>query len=140
MAKKRKNKKSKRRLMIFGTLSIIAIAYFIFNLCYYSYKIAVLENSKKELEKELTTLQKNEEKLNDDIQKLKDPEYIAKYARENYMYSKDGEYIIKIEQEEKEETKEEDTLDYKYLIFISSAGLLLIILYIIKKSKQKGSN
>lgn len=140
MAKKRKNKKSKRRLMIFGTLSVIAIAYFIFNLCYYSYKIAVLEKSKRELEQELTALQKNEEKLNDDIQKLKDPEYIAKYARENYMYSKDGEYIIKIEQEEQKETKEEDTLDYKYLIFLSSTGLLLIILYIIKKTKEKDSN
>ena len=28
--------------------------------------------------------------------KLQDPEYVAKYAREKYLYSKDGELIIKI--------------------------------------------
>ena len=57
----------------------------------------VLEKSKSSLESELSTLKKDEENLASDIQKLKDPEYISKFARENYMYSKDGEYIIKIE-------------------------------------------
>ena len=137
---KRKNKKSKKRLMIFGTLSIVAIIYFIFNLCYYSYKIAVLETTKKELEQELTTLQKNETKLTDDIQKLKDPEYIAKYARENYMYSKDGEYIIKLEPEKKEDNTTETTIDYKYLIIICGYTLIVIIIYIIKKARKKDSN
>lgn len=133
---KRKNKKSKRRLAIFGTLSLIVIGYFIFNLCYYSYKIAVLEKTKKSLEQELSTLETQEEKLNSDIQKLKDPEYIAKYARENYMYSKDGEYIIKTEEEKKEETKTEDTTDYKYLIITSSTCFILILIYIIKKKNS----
>ena len=136
---KRKNKKSKKRLMIFGTLSLVAIIYFAFNLCYYSYKIAVLEKSKKELEQELVTLQNKETQLNDNIQKLKDPEYIAKYARENYMYSKDGEYIIKIEQEQTKEEQEEQTIDYKYLIIICICILILIIFYITKKTKKKGS-
>ena len=40
-----------------------------------------------------------EEKLNDEIEKLKDPEYIAKYARENFSYSENGEYIIKTNNE-----------------------------------------
>ena len=31
-----------------------------------------------------------------DVIKLQDPEYVAKYAREKYLYSKDGELIIKI--------------------------------------------
>ena len=38
-----------------------------------------------------------EDKLNDEISKLQDPEYLAKYAREKYLYSKDDEIIIKIE-------------------------------------------
>ncbi len=37
-----------------------------------------------------------EDKLNSDIKKLKDPEYVARYAREKYMYSKDGELIIRL--------------------------------------------
>ena len=78
---RRKNKKSRRRLAIFGTLSLIVIGYFLFNLCYYSYRIMVLEKSKSSLESELSTLKKDEENLASDIQKLKDPEYIAKFAR-----------------------------------------------------------
>ncbi len=133
---RRKNKKSKRRLAIFGTLSLIVIGYFIATACYYSYKIAVLEKSKKDLQQQLTDLQNQEETLTTDIQKLKDPEYIAKYARENYMYSKDGEYVLKIEDEQKKEEKVEDSIDYKFLLTISSAGFLIIIIYIIQRKKQ----
>lgn len=133
----RKTKKKKRRLIIFGTLSLIIIGYFIFNLCYYSYRIAVLEKSKKQLENQLTDLQKNEEDLTNDIQKLKDPEYIARFARETYMYSKDGEYIIKIDNNEKIEEKKKEEIDYKYLLVVSSLGLLIIVLYIIKRKNSK---
>ena len=41
--------------------------------------------------------------LNNEVIKLQDPEYVARYAREKYMYTKDGEIILKIiESEEKE--------------------------------------
>lgn len=132
---RRKSKKSKRRLAIFGTLSVVAIGYFLFNLCYYSYRITVLEKSKAELENELSTLKKNEESLSSDIQKLKDPEYIAKYARETYMYSKDGEYIIKIEDDDVVESKDSSSFDYKYLIIGSFLCLGIVIIYIVKKKK-----
>jgi cell division protein FtsB len=35
--------------------------------------------------------------LKEEINRLQDPEYMAKYAREKYLYSKNGEIIIKIE-------------------------------------------
>lgn len=38
-----------------------------------------------------------EDELNDEINRLQDPEYLAKYAREKYLYSKEDEIIIKIE-------------------------------------------
>lgn len=136
MAKK-KNKKSKRRLAFFGTLSVVIIGYFIFNLCYYSYRIMVLNKSKADLEAQLTSLLNNEETLKTDIEKLKDPEYIAKYAREKYMYSMDGEYIIKIEEDEVVIDEKEDSIDYLYLIFISSVGLIIVVLYIIRKTKKQ---
>ena len=41
--------------------------------------------------------------LNQEIIKLQDPEYLARYAREKYFYSKDGELIIKLPDEEENE-------------------------------------
>ena len=37
-----------------------------------------------------------EETLSSDIIKLQDPDYIARFAREKYLYSRNGEIIIKI--------------------------------------------
>ena len=50
----------------------------------------------KELEEKYAELLEDKEILEDDFVKLQDPEYVAKYAREKYLYSKDGELIIKI--------------------------------------------
>ena len=54
----------------------------------------------KELEEKYVKLLEEKEILEDDVVKLQDPEYVAKYAREKYLYSKDGELIIKIIDEE----------------------------------------
>ena len=35
--------------------------------------------------------------LSGQVNKLQDPEYVAKYAREKYLYTSDGEKIIDIE-------------------------------------------
>ncbi len=134
---KRKSKKSKKRKAIFVPLALFVIGYFIFNFCYYSYRIMVLEKSRTDLQNELSALQKKEENLNNDIQKLKDPEYIAKFAREHYMYSKDGEYIIKIEDDAVINNKENTSFDYKYLIYASSGCFILLILYILKKKNSE---
>lgn len=97
----------------------------------------VLEKTKSDLEQELKVLQKNEQSLNSDIQKLKDPEYIAKFARENYMYSRDGEYIIKIEEDNVVDEEKKDSFDYKYLIYASVVAFGLIIIYVSKKKNSE---
>ena len=51
---------------------------------------------KKELTKELASLKDKESELKADVEKLQDKDYIARYAREKYYYSKDGEYILRI--------------------------------------------
>ena len=54
-------------------------------------------NNKKEkerLESVYTSLLNDEANLEDDVKKLQDPEYVAKYAREKYLYTKEGEYVI----------------------------------------------
>ena len=48
------------------------------------------------LEKKYNKLLSEKEVLETDVVKLQDPDYVAKYAREKYLYTKDGELVIKI--------------------------------------------
>ena len=65
----------------------------------FSYWSTIYSNikEKKELEKANKDRIEEEELLKSEINKLQDEEYIARYAREKYLYSKDGEIIIKID-------------------------------------------
>lgn len=47
-----------------------------------------------ELKNELILLKEKEAYLTVDVEKLQDPDYIARYAREKYLFSKDGEFIL----------------------------------------------
>lgn len=133
MAKKKDKKITK---LVFGALSIVAVIYFLTTLFTYTSDIKNLKNQEKNFNIELNNLKKDSENLRIEIEKLKDPEYIARYAREEYSYSKqDGEYIIKINDDEQiatEEVKENNDI-YKYIIIGIGACLLGIIIYIIKK-------
>ena len=48
------------------------------------------------LGQELIELKEEEQKLSVDVKKLQNREYVARYLREKFLYSKEGEYIIKI--------------------------------------------
>lgn len=54
---------------------------------------------KKLLEEELLSLKEKEEELKVDANKLQNPDYVARYAREKYLYSKEGEFILQIPEE-----------------------------------------
>ena len=93
---KKVSKCAKRRLffaMSFFVFLFIYTCYFTFN---YWKQILSNKNEQKLLEKKYEELLAAEEVLETDVVKLQDPEYVAKYAREKYLYSKDGELIIKI--------------------------------------------
>ena len=139
MAKKKVTKASKRRLLIFGTMSFIVMGYFVFSFGYFIWNIRDLEKSEKQLQEQLVSMKDEAEDLEIEIQKLKDPDYLARYARENYLYSKDGEYIIKIEdKEEAEIIEKEDNSIYFYLILGLSIALFGIIgLFIRYRKKDK---
>jgi cell division protein DivIC len=99
MAKKNSKKKSKRRILILGFLSVFIIIATTFTIGKYWVEIFEKYQEKKDLEKELTALKEKEEELTVDANKLQNPDYIARYAREKYLYSKDGEYILQIPEE-----------------------------------------
>ena len=94
--KRRVKKVTKRRLTVFGTLSLIAIIYFSVTLIYHLYTIYDLNKEKNKLEKQYEVLVNKAEELQIEINKLNDPDYLARYAREKYSYSKDGEYVLQI--------------------------------------------
>ncbi len=129
MAKKKHvSKSAKKRLLFFGTLSFAMIIYFFITLTTYTLNIIDLNYEKKELQKQLLVLKEDEENLNIELKKLQDPDYIARFARENYLYSKNGEYIIKIQDNKKTEKK--TTIDHKESIrnMIIGVGVFLSIL------------
>lgn len=139
MAKRKISKKSKRRLTIFLPIALILIFLFLFNLVSYSVKIVKLMKEENELRQKLSDLEVEEKDLSTEISKLKDPEYIAKYAREKYYYSKNGEYVIKLEEKDKNDTDQNQTIDYqKYIMYGGSITLVLIFIFIFRKRK-KGS-
>ena len=100
MAKKKKsNKKAKIRIILFFMIFGSIIGYLSYSFFSNVEKIFDIKEQKVLLENKLASLQDEEEELNFDIKKLEDPEYVARYAREKYMYSKDGEIIIRIPDE-----------------------------------------
>ena len=55
------------------------------------------EQKVQELNEKYERLVDQEYDLSGQVNKLQDPEYVAKYAREKYLYTSDGEKIIDIE-------------------------------------------
>lgn len=99
LGKKRRRKSFKSRIRIFMALIVFGAvtAALGYNCLTNILKIQDLKNEKESLEEELVVLQEEKEILETDILRLKDPEYIAKYVREKYFYSKDGELILRLD-------------------------------------------
>lgn len=96
MAKRKSNKKVKRRIFVFFIFFGAIIGSLSYSFFTNVEKIIEIKKDKSGLNTKLADLQEEEKVLNSDIKKLQDPEYVARYAREKYLYSKDGELIIRL--------------------------------------------
>lgn len=96
MAKRKSNKKAKRRIFVFFIFFGAIIGSLSYSFFTNVEKIIEIKKDKSGLNTKLSDLQEEEKVLNSDIKKLQDPEYVARYAREKYLYSKDGELIIRL--------------------------------------------
>ncbi len=96
MSKRKKVNKKRKRTLLLGLLSIFVIFGVTFSIGKYWIEIFDKYQEKKELDEKLTSLKEKEEELQVDAKKLQNPDYVARYAREKYSYSKDGEYILQI--------------------------------------------
>ena len=97
--RKNNNNKSyvKFRLLIFSTVFFASVSILGYNLCNNLVKLQRLKSQKRELEKQIVYLIDEKENLESDVERLSDATYIARYAREKYLYSKSGEMIIRID-------------------------------------------
>lgn len=86
--------KYKMRLCLYAATFVLLVG--LMNLsCFNTWqKIYNNKKEKERLESVYTSLLNDEANLEDDVKKLQDPEYVAKYAREKYLYTKEGEYVI----------------------------------------------
>lgn len=93
--KRKASKKDKRRLVLISVISICLISVLV-KTCYSSW-VTLFQNQKdiSSLTIKYEDLLQAESELRSEVKKLQDPEYVARYARETYLYSLPGERIIK---------------------------------------------
>ena len=98
--KKKYTVKTKSRMLIFFLVFGLVISTLGYRLFSNIYQINEMKNQKKKLQGEIVSLNDENEALEADIERLSDSEYIARYVREKYLYSKKGELIIRINEKE----------------------------------------
>ena len=96
MKKRRRVKKKAKRIATFGLISIVMIVIITITLGTSFIDVVDKYNEKKNLEHKLYAINEKQKELESDVKKLEDPEYLARFAREKYFYSKDGELILRI--------------------------------------------
>jgi len=99
MATKKKKSKTKYRMVFFVPICLFIVVAIFISVGSYWVKIADKYREKEELENEIIVLKEKEEELKVDVERLEDPDYVARFAREKYMYSKDGEIILRLPEE-----------------------------------------
>ncbi len=93
-------KKCVKRLLVFGLFSLVVITLVLLTIYKTINEINDKYKEAAELEKKIAVLTEEEEDLNGEINRLQDKDYLARYAREKYFYSKNGELIIRIPTED----------------------------------------
>ncbi|MFQ8642988.1 MAG: FtsB family cell division protein [Oscillospiraceae bacterium] len=137
MAKKQITKTAKRRLTVLTPIVILAVGYLAFTLVTTVIQLYKLHHEEAELKQELTDLKGDSKELKTEITKLQDKDYVARYARENYLYTKDGEYVIKVGEDEEKKKENNFQIKEEYIFYGGTALGSLIILYVIVKHRKK---
>lgn len=91
-----KRKKVRRKIILIFLIYIVLGVLLLDTVIKTSYQLYTKSKEKKEFKEQLASLKDTEDELKGQVNKLQDSDYIARYAREKYLYSKDGEIIIRI--------------------------------------------
>jgi cell division protein DivIC len=93
--KKGVTKKEKRRLTLIILTFIFIITFMCINIFPDWLKIMANKKELTILETSYKELLDSEEALKAEVQKLQNPEYLERYAKEKFLYTKDREIIIR---------------------------------------------
>ena len=93
----KKTKKEKKRLFLISTIIVLLIISLVSSVAKDWTKILENKSEITILNNKYATLLEDEEKLVSEVTKLQDDDYIARYAKERFMYSADGEIIIRMD-------------------------------------------
>lgn len=94
--KKRITKKTKRRLTFLSGIILLLVGVIITSVFKDMCQVLKNKNEIAVLTDKYNTLLHEEESLQSEITKLQDSEYVARYAREKFLYSLPNEVIIKL--------------------------------------------
>ena len=93
----KKTKKEQKRL-VFISFCIIGLLVTLVSSVFKDWQEIMDNNSQiKALSAEYEKLLNEEEKLESDVTKLQDSEYVMRYAKEKFMYSEDGDTILRMD-------------------------------------------
>lgn len=92
----KKTKKEKKRLFVISVVIILLVVSLVSSVAGDWTKI--MENKSKitSLNKRYNELLSEEEKLVSEVTKLQDDDYIVRFAKEKFLYSENGELIIRM--------------------------------------------
>lgn len=93
---RKKTKKDKQRIFVIFVICCAIAIYTLTTTVSLVTKIINNNSTKEKYEKKYNELLKKETVLQGEIIKLEDPDYLARYAREKHLYSKEGEIIFRI--------------------------------------------
>ncbi|SFG36839.1 cell division protein DivIC [Halobacillus alkaliphilus] len=96
----KKKKRLVRRLVMFALLVMIVAGSMVIYHVNQQSLYAEKHQKYEELQQEMSTLEKEQKDLNEEIKLLNDEEYVLQIARTNYFYSKEGEIIFKMPNED----------------------------------------
>ena len=93
--KRKVTKKEKRRLTLFILIFIFIITFMCINIFPDWLKIMANKNEIALLQTHYEDLLNTEKSLKAEVEKLKNPEYVERYAKEKFLYTKPNEIIIR---------------------------------------------
>lgn len=93
MAKKQRRFKLKKFV---GFLYIGIAAIFIYVLTINILRVMNQQNQYEVLVEKKEALEKEKTELSKEVKLLSDDDYVTRYARDNYIFSKDGEEVVKL--------------------------------------------
>lgn len=92
----KKTKKEKKRLFVISVVIILLVVSLVSSV--FGDWTKIMENKSKitSLNKQYNDLLSEEEKLVSEVTKLQDDDYIVRFAKEKFLYSENGELIIRM--------------------------------------------